>query len=119
HHCFCFLRYHGEEVLLICVNFGDHDVATTLAIPDLAFDMASIREGILTTTDLLNDSSVALHLSRTQPMHLRIGRRNAVVIPLSGPGVALRPLSEALPVVIPGHHPEAEASGAADPATTA
>lgn len=119
HHCFCFLRYHGEEVLLICVNFGDQDVATTLAIPDLAFDMASIREGILTTTDLLNDTSVALHLSRTQPMHLRIGRRNAVVIPLSGPGVALRPLSEALPVVLHDNHPEADAPGAADPATTA
>lgn len=82
HHCFCFLRYHENEVLLICVNFGDRDVTINLRIPELAFDMAGLNEKRIQTHELLWDKALSLDVSRVAPCKLSIPARDAVVIPI-------------------------------------
>ncbi|MEZ3519390.1 MAG: alpha-amylase [Muribaculaceae bacterium] len=95
HHCFCFLRHSDEEAMLICVNFADNDVDLTLRIPELAFDMARLHEGNISTRDLLWERPASLLLSRTEPMRLRIPARNAAILPLRGAAVAIKPLRDA------------------------
>lgn len=82
HNCFCFLRYAEEEKLLICVNFSDEAVDLKVNIPELAFDMAALKEGVIDTKDLLWDTPVYMNLSRTAPSAVRINPRDAVIIPL-------------------------------------
>lgn len=82
HHCFCFLRYSGDEVLLICANFGNEEAKIKLLIPDLAFDMAGLHEGEVSTSDLLWDRQVSVKLSRSEAMDLKIPPRDALIIPI-------------------------------------
>ena len=82
HHNFCFLRYTSDQALLICVNFGDSEANINLQIPPLAFDMASLKEGEVVGRDLLWNKSYGIHLSRTKPMRLKIGARDALILPL-------------------------------------
>lgn len=84
HHCFCFLRYAEGRCLLICVNFADHDVDMPLRIPELAFDMAGLHEGEVKAKDLLWRQPHHVMLSRTEPMRVRIGARDALVLPVEG-----------------------------------
>lgn len=83
HHCFCFLRYTAEEKLLICVNFGDEEARIEVTIPELAFDMAGLREGVFHTHDLLWNHPVSLSLSRIAPTHIVIPPRDAMIVPLT------------------------------------
>lgn len=83
HHCFCFLRYTAEEKLLICVNFGDEEARIEVTIPELAFDMAGLREGVFHTRDLLWNHPVSLSLSRIAPTHIVIPPRDAMIVPLT------------------------------------
>lgn len=83
HHCFCFLRYTAEEKLLICVNFGDEEARIEVTIPELAFDMAGLREGVFLTRDLLWNHPVSLSLSRIAPTHIVIPPRDAMIVPLT------------------------------------
>lgn len=82
HHCFCFLRYTEEECLLICANFGDEDKHLPVNIPEHAFDMAGLREGELTTENLLDKTKMRLVISRIQPVKVDIRAHGAVVIPI-------------------------------------
>ncbi|MDE6010566.1 MAG: alpha-amylase [Muribaculaceae bacterium] len=82
HRCFCFLRYSDDEALLIIVNFGDVETDLTLRIPELAFDMAKLREEKQTVHDLLWDKPHVLDISRTEPLSIRISPRDALILPL-------------------------------------
>ncbi len=90
HHCFCFLRYTADEALLIVANFGDEAVELPVVIPELAFDMAGLREGTFRSADLLSGLKSDITLSRTAPAHVSVKGRNAVVIPIAGPAATLR-----------------------------
>lgn len=84
HHCFCFLRYTKEEALLICANFGHEEKTIPVRIPELAFDMASLREGITECDELLSGNPVRFALSRVAPGEVTIPADGAVVIPIKG-----------------------------------
>lgn len=83
HHCFCFLRYTPKQTLLIVANFGEMPVNLKIQIPELAFNMANIREGIIHSNDLLWNEPRQLNISRRDPLQLQVNARDAVVIPIS------------------------------------
>ena len=45
HSHFAFLRYNGDDVLLIIVNFSREASHVSVMIPQLAFEMAGLEEG--------------------------------------------------------------------------
>ena len=53
HRNFAFLRYQGDDVLLIILNFSNEASHVSLVIPDLAFEMAGMDRGEIVTADLL------------------------------------------------------------------
>lgn len=83
HHCFCFLRYVEDECLLICANFGSEEKHLPVNIPQLAFDMAGLSEGEVTTRNLLTNETLKLVVSRVQPLLVNIAPHGAVVIPIN------------------------------------
>lgn len=85
HNCFAFLRYTDSEALLICTNFADRGIDVELFIPDLAFDMASLHEGLVHTHDLLWGKPFTIDVSRTTPMNLHIGARDALILRIKAP----------------------------------
>lgn len=85
HCCFAFLRYTADECVLICANFSDEDKDASINIPELAMDMAGIREGEILTKDLLTDELTGLVLSRTQPVKVKVSAHGAIVVPLKRP----------------------------------
>lgn len=82
HRQFAFLRYTDEEVLLFVVNFDSKPVNVDVMIPDLAFGMAVIEEGIFHSTDLLWGNDYTLDIMRSQPVAVEVGAYNALIIPL-------------------------------------
>lgn len=82
HKQYAFLRYDGDQILLIAVNFDSEPVDAGIVIPDLAFDMAGIGEGIVHSTDLLWNYDHVIDITRNAPLKIRIEGYGAVVIPL-------------------------------------
>lgn len=82
HHHFAFLRYKGEEKLLIVVNFSREKSNVTLQVPQLAFDMAKIAKGSYKSKDLLWGNSHKFELEPDKPFTLSLEASDALVIPL-------------------------------------
>lgn len=82
HRHFVFLRYTDKQVLLIAANFDSSPANIGIMIPDLAFDMALIEEGIFHTTDLLWGLDHSFEVERNKPVQLEIGAYDALIIPL-------------------------------------
>lgn len=82
HNQFAFLRYKDEDILLIIVNFAKEGVAVELNIPELAFTMANLPVGTLSTTDLLWEKPYRLELSPTHGTSIYVGAADAVILPL-------------------------------------
>lgn len=82
HKQFAFLRYTEEQTLIILVNFSSEPVSIGVNIPDLAFEMAGIKEGIFETTDLLWKKTYRFELERGKPVKYKIGGYDALIIPL-------------------------------------
>jgi glycosidase len=82
HRQFAFLRYTESQVLLFVVNFSDAPVNVGVNIPDLAFDMAGIGEGIFHVTDLLWGLDHTFEVERNKPVRLEVGGYDAVIVPL-------------------------------------
>lgn len=83
HKTFCFLRYDEEDILLIAINFSDDDLSFPLMIPELAFGMSGLKEGIVKTKDLLWERDYEIAISRITPIKLEVGSRNALIIPIN------------------------------------
>ncbi len=82
HTNFAFLRYKGDDVLLIIVNFSREGGQVNLVIPDLAFEMAGIQRGEIVTTDLLWGKPHKLNLSSTTPLTVYMSAGDALVLPI-------------------------------------
>ena len=87
HRQFAFLRYHEDETLLIVANFDARETVVDINIPELAFGMAGIWKGELESRDLLSGRLARLSLSPDAPVSVRVGGRDAVVLPV-GKGAA-------------------------------
>lgn len=82
HRQFAFLRYTDKEVLLFIVNFDSKPVSVGVMIPDLAFGMAGIGEGISHTTDLIWGLDHTFEVERGNPVNVEIGAYDALILPL-------------------------------------
>lgn len=82
HRQFAFLRYTDEQVLIVIANFSDTACHVGVNIPDLAFDMIGLEEGIFQTTDLLWGLDHSFEVERGKPAIFEIGAYDALIIPL-------------------------------------
>ncbi len=82
HRQFAFLRYHGDEVLLIVANFDNREVLVSLNVPDLAFSMTGLKKGRRESADLLTGTLSRFMLSPDEPACVRVASRNAIVLPI-------------------------------------
>lgn len=82
HTNFAFLRYKGDDVLLIIVNFSRESGNVTLSIPEIAFRMAGIEEGEKVVPDLLwgKPHKLNLHPESTVTVYMSAG--DALVLPI-------------------------------------
>ncbi|MCH5217078.1 MAG: alpha-amylase [Muribaculaceae bacterium] len=91
HSIYCWLRYHGDEVLLLVANFSREERRIKVNIPDLAFEMAGIKEGEFTTEDLLWGNRHKITLRKGVPVALQTGASDALIIPLKAIEKPLNP----------------------------
>ena len=82
HRQFAFLRYTDKQTYLFVVNFDSSPASAGIIIPDLAFDMAGIEEGIYQTNDMLWGLPHTFDVQRNKPLKLEIGGYDALIIPL-------------------------------------
>lgn len=82
HRQFAFIRYSGDEVLLIVSNFDNQEVHLKINIPELAIDMCDIKECEQTSRDLLWNKEYKFEVSSKSPMEFTVGGMDALVIPL-------------------------------------
>lgn len=82
HRQFAFIRYSESEALLIVANFSGENKRVGVVIPDLAFNMAELDEGISHTTDLIWGIDRTFLLERDREVRLEVGGYDAVIVPL-------------------------------------
>ncbi len=82
HKQFAFIRYTDEQILLIIDNFDSKPATPGVIIPDLAFDMVGIKEGVYQTNDLLWGLPHTFEVQRGKPVKFEIGAYDALIIPL-------------------------------------
>ncbi len=82
HRNFAFLRYQGDDVLLIILNFSNEASHVSLVIPDLAFEMAVMDRGEIVTADLLWGKKHKIRLSSTAPLTVYMSAADALVLPI-------------------------------------
>lgn len=88
HRHFAFLRYRGEDVLLIVVNFSSESAHISISIPDLAFEMAGIDEGEVVAQDLLWGNRHKINLKKGESTTVRLSATDAVVLPIGKIGAS-------------------------------
>ena len=82
HRHFAFLRYTKDDILLIVVNFSNESSTIHINVPSIAFSMAKLPTGTLTTTDLLWDKPYKLSLAPDHVTTVFVGSADAVILPL-------------------------------------
>ena len=82
HSHFAFLRYKDDDILLIVVNFSSDSATLQINIPEIAFEMAGIPVGVVTTTDLLWDKPYKISLAPDHASSVFVGAADAVILPL-------------------------------------
>ena len=82
HAFYCWLRYSEEEALLLVTNFSREEKHVEISIPDLAFEMARLKETEIETEDLLWNLPVKFSLRKNHPVKLRIKPSDALIIRL-------------------------------------
>ena len=76
---YAFLRHVGHDLLLVVVNFEDHDVTVDVNIPAHALDFLEITETTTIATDLLTKEKQAVALKRDGTVAMSIPARNGRV----------------------------------------
>ena len=82
HRQFAFLRYQGEDVLLIIANFSRETAHVSVMIPRAAFEAAGIPEGNVTSCDLLWGKPHKLTLAADNTVSVYLSAADAVVLPI-------------------------------------
>lgn len=82
HGQFAFIRYKGDDVLLIVVNFSREAATVSVNIPRLAFDLTGVAEGETVTNDLLWNKPHKLKLYADSPVTVYLSAADALVLPI-------------------------------------
>ena len=77
---YAFLRAAGKEKMLIVANFADQDVHVGVRIPENAFALMGLREGMCSAHDLLSGEMQTLELRKDGTAFVEIPANNAVVL---------------------------------------
>lgn len=73
HRHYAYLRRHGDDVILIAVNFSDQAFSNVeINLPDLALGLYGIRQGVKDATDLLSGSKTRKTVSAEKPFTLSL-----------------------------------------------
>ena len=80
HETYAFLRYHGDEALLIVANFGYTDRRVDVVIPNLAYDMIGLPRGGVRSINLMTGEQTTLMMAPDAPTTVQVGARDAVVM---------------------------------------
>jgi len=72
---YAFLRHVEGELLLVVVNFEDHDVVIDVNIPEHAFDFLEMKEKKVIATDLLTKEKLAMSLRKNGSVKMEIQTR--------------------------------------------
>ena len=79
HRQYAFLRHAGKDLLLVVVNFEDHDVDVDVCLPAHAFDYLQLKETTVTATDLLSREKESMILRKDGRVRMMIGARSGRV----------------------------------------
>lgn len=79
HRQYAFLRVFRKEVLLIVANFSDTEVQCSINIPQHAFEVLQLSEGMVDATDLLTGETLSQMFSSTAPFRMRMSGNTARV----------------------------------------
>lgn len=79
HRHFAFLRQHGHDLLVIAVNFSDHEAITEINIPAHAFEYLEISRGFAVAEELLSGQKSMKAVTELSPFATHIPPHGAVV----------------------------------------
>ena len=79
HRHFAFLRHHGHDLLVIAVNFSDHEAITEINIPAHAFEYLEISRGFAVAEELLSGQKSLKAVTELSPFATHIPPHGAVV----------------------------------------
>lgn len=78
HRNYAFLRRHGDDVILIAVNFSDEGRELEINIPPLALGMYGIRQGLKRGKELISEREADVTVSSETPFRTHIAPWGAV-----------------------------------------
>lgn len=79
HSHFAFLRHHGQETLLIAVNFSDTDAEIEINIPQAAFSMMDMPVGEGICEELISGSKRTMRILMEKPFATTVKSYGAVI----------------------------------------
>lgn len=79
HRHFAFLRHHGHDLLVIAVNFSDHEAITEINIPAHAFEYLEISRGFAVAEEMLSGQKSLKAVTELSPFATHIPPHGAVV----------------------------------------
>lgn len=79
HRHFAFLRHQGHDLLVIAVNFSDHEAITEINIPAHAFEYLEISRGFAVAEELLSGQKSLKAVTELSPFATHIPPHGAVV----------------------------------------
>ena len=79
HRHFAFLRHHDHDLLVIAVNFSDHEAITEINIPAHAFEYLEISRGFAVAEELLSGQKSLKAVTELSPFATHIPPHGAVV----------------------------------------
>lgn len=82
HNIFSFLRYKGNDILLIIVNFSREENHVNLQIPEAAFEASGLEKKEIVARDLLWGKPHKLQLMPDKPLSVYLSAGDALVLPV-------------------------------------
>ena len=79
HRQYAFLRKAGNDLLLVVVNFEDHDVEVDVCLPAHAFEYLQLTESTVMATDLLTKEKQSMMLHPDGTVRMNISARGGRV----------------------------------------
>ena len=76
---YAFLRRVDKDLLLVVVNFEDHEAEVDVCLPAHAFDFLQLKETTVMATDLLTKEKESMKLQKDASVHMKIAARSGSV----------------------------------------
>ena len=80
HRQYAFLRHIGHDLLLVVVNFEDHEVDVDVNLPKHAFDFLQVASGEYVATELWSKTKTNIDLQPDKAVRLQVGANGGVVM---------------------------------------